>query len=75
MEEENKDRQRIAIFLVGAIIFFFVFCFGCRQIALLEQHISERHRYNLLQQDLIELTETSEWDADDEFSDEEKSPT
>ena len=72
MEEgEEKNRQRIIILVVGTIIFFVIFCFGCKQLALLEQRISDRHRYNLLQQELVELTETSEWDADDEFSDDE----
>jgi hypothetical protein len=67
-EEEKEDNIRVFVLLIGAIIFFTILCCGCRQLALLEQRIDQLHRYNRLEQELIELTEADleEFDSEDD---------
>ena len=59
MDEEQKAIARVYIIIVGAILFLSVFCFGSRQIALLEDRISREAQYELLEQELVELSEES----------------
>jgi len=57
MEEEEKTRVRPYIVAFGIAIFLSILCFGCRQLALLEERIATQTRYEVLEQELVELTE------------------
>ncbi len=57
MEEEEKARVRPYIVAFGIAIFLSILCFGCRQLALLEERIATQTRYEVLEQELVELTE------------------
>ena len=68
-KEEETDRIRILICIVGFLIFFTVLCCGIRQLSLLEERIVRDHLYDRLDQELIELTDQRL----DEFVEEEDS--
>jgi len=57
MEEEEKARVRPYIVAFGIAIFLSILCYGCRQLALLEDRIATQTRYEVLEQELVELTE------------------
>ena len=57
MDEDEKSIARVYILIVGLVILTFVFCYGCRQLALLEDRIMREARYELLEQELVELSE------------------
>ena len=57
MEETEKKTVRAYIFTVGIAVFLGVFCYGCRQIAMLEERISRQTRYEVLEQELADLTD------------------
>ena len=56
-EDTEKEKARIVILIFGLTAIVFVFCYGCRQLALLEDRIAQEARYELLNQELIELTD------------------
>ena len=57
MDEDEKSIARVYILIVGLAILTFVFCYGSRQLALLEDRIAREARYELLEQELVELSE------------------
>ena len=57
MEEEEEASIRPYIVAFGIAIFLSILCFGCRQLALLEERIARQTRYEVLEQELVELTE------------------
>lgn len=56
-KDAEKEKARIGILIVGLTAIVSVFCYGCRQLALLEDRIARETRYELLNQELIELTD------------------
>jgi len=63
MEEEeegnSKHYARLAVCLAGACLFFSILCCGLRQLALLEDRVQQRFLYNQLEQELVEFTDES----------------
>ena len=57
MSEEQKATARVYICLGGILLFFTILCFGCRQLALLEERIQTQVQYEILENELIELTD------------------
>lgn len=57
MDEDEKVVARVYILIVGITAIMFVFCYGSRQLALLEDRISSEASYKLLEQELVELSE------------------
>ena len=57
MDEDAKAVARVYILIVGVAVLMFVFCYGSRQLALLEDRITREARYELLEQELVELSE------------------
>ena len=57
MDEEEKTTARLYILSIGICVFLFIFCFGSRQLALLENRIAQEARYEHLEQELVELSE------------------
>lgn len=57
MDEDEKAEARIFISLGGIFLFLSVLCFGCRQLAILEDRIATEARYEILEQELVELTD------------------
>ena len=58
-EEAQKTRTRLVVCTLGITVFCIVLCFGLRQLALLEDRVQQRHLYNQLEQELVELTDES----------------
>lgn len=56
-KDTEKEKARIVILVAGLTAIVLVFCYGCRQLALLEERIARETRYELLNQELIELTD------------------
>ena len=56
-KDTEKEKARIVILVAGLTAIVSVFCYGCRQLALLEDRIARETRYELLNQELIELTD------------------
>lgn len=67
-EQEAKAQARAYIAVAGIALFWIIFCYGCRQLALLEDRINRQTRYEILEQELVELTDEG---LDDLFSDDE----
>lgn len=65
-KEEEADRLRLVICIVGVSVLFAVICCGIRQLALLEERIARDHLYEQLDQELTDLTD----DRLDEFTEE-----
>ena len=63
MEEEeegnSKHYARFVVCIVGACLFFSILCCGLRQLALLEDRVQQRFLYNQLEQELVEFTDES----------------
>lgn len=57
MDEDAKAVTRVYILIVGVAVLMFVFCYGSRQLALLEDRITREARYEILEQELVELSE------------------
>jgi ribosomal protein S27E len=57
MDENEKAEARIYISIGGISLFLSVLCFGCRQLAILEDRIATEVRYEILEQELVELTD------------------
>lgn len=68
MDEEEKAQARIFISLVGIVLFLSILCFGCRQMAILEDSIAAEARYEILEQELVDLTDEG---LEEFFTDEE----
>lgn len=68
MEEEEKDYARLLILCVGVFVYFFILCCGIRQLALLDDRIQSRQRYQRLEQELVPLS-ADDFFGDDELSD------
>ena len=68
MDEEEKAQARIYISIGGIVLFLSVLCFGCRQLAMLEDSIATVARYEILEQELVDLTDEG---LEEFFTDEE----
>ena len=58
-EEAQKSHTRLVVCTLGITVFCIVLCFGLRQLALLEDRVQQRHLYNQLEQELVELADES----------------
>lgn len=57
MEDTETTKTRAYIVAAGIAVFLSIFCYGCRQLALLEDRIATETRYEILEQELVELTD------------------
>jgi hypothetical protein len=59
METTQETQFRFFICITGACLFFLILCCGLRQLAILEDRVRQRFLYNQLEQELVEFTDES----------------